>query len=69
VCRACVIADTAQIEKAIAHKHAGARKTPHLEKFPYGVPLGNLYAAAPRKMPCLPKSILELAKGFEPLTL
>jgi hypothetical protein len=37
-------------------------------KIPYGVLFGkSLTAAAPRK--CLPDAILELAKGFEPLTL
>ena len=29
----------------------------------------KLYAAAPRKTPAFRKPILELAKGFEPLTL
>jgi hypothetical protein len=51
-----------------------------LGKIPYGVLLGKIcYAAAPRKMPCIPEPILrikywlnqmlELAKGFEPPTL
>jgi hypothetical protein len=46
-----------------------------LGKIPYGVLLGKMcYAAAPRKMPCIPESkcfnqMLELAKGFEPPTL
>jgi hypothetical protein len=38
--------------------------TTHLEKFPYGVPMEKLSAACPAN----PVN-LELAKGFEPLTL
>ena len=44
-----------------------------LGKFPYGVPLENLLSR--RRAACLalvylrPEPMLELAKGFEPLTL
>jgi hypothetical protein len=44
-----------------------AHKTPHLEKFLMECCWKISYAAAPRK--CLSDAILELAKGFEPLTL
>jgi hypothetical protein len=42
-------------------------------KFPYGVPLEKS-VKLPRRVSCpsvscLPESMLELAKGFEPLTL
>jgi hypothetical protein len=39
-----------------------------LGKFPYGVPLENLLSRRARAE-YLPESMLELAKGFEPLTL
>jgi hypothetical protein len=38
-----------------------------LGKFPYGVPLENLLSR--RAETLRPESMLELAKGFEPLTL
>jgi hypothetical protein len=51
------------------------RKTPHLEKFPYGVLLKK--PVVPRRANALRSGtasvcnflMLELAKGFEPLTL
>ena len=39
-----------------------------LGKFPYGVPLEKS-VKPPRRISCLPEPMLELAKGFEPLTL
>ena len=58
----------------VAHEYAGARRTPHLEKLPNGVLLENLLCRRAAQMPCAPEPIiseriLELAKGFEPLTL
>src|SRR6266480_1405961 len=55
-----------KIEELNARGNALAQ-TPHLEKFPYGVPLGNLLCRA--ALPCVSECFLELAKGFEPLTL
>jgi hypothetical protein len=40
-----------------------------LEKFPYGVPLENLLCRRRAALLCVSEYFLELAKGFEPLTL
>jgi hypothetical protein len=40
-----------------------------LGKFPYGVPLENLLSRHAALNILRPESMLELAKGFEPLTL
>jgi hypothetical protein len=40
-----------------------------LEKIPYEVPLENLLCRRAAQMRFIPDAILELAKGFEPLTL
>jgi hypothetical protein len=39
-----------------------------LGKIPYGVPLENLLCRR-AALPCVSECFLELAKGFEPLTL
>jgi hypothetical protein len=55
-------------EQKSAREYALARKH-HTWKIPYGVPLENSVKPPPRRIACLPEPMLELAKGFEPLTL
>ena len=60
------------IEKQKCARKSSRTQNTTLGKIPYGVPLGKIcYAAAPRKLPCVPELLvyLELAKGFEPPTL
>ena len=46
-----------------------ALNSPQLEKLPYGMPLETCHYRRAAQMPCVPEPMLELAKGFEPLTL
>src|SRR5438067_3413467 len=46
-----------------------ALNSPQLEKLPYGMPLETCHCRRAAQMPCVPEPMLELAKGFEPLTL
>jgi hypothetical protein len=55
-------------EQKSAREYTLARKH-HTWKIPYGVLLENSVKPPPRRISCLPEPMLELAKGFEPLTL
>jgi hypothetical protein len=55
-------------EQKSAREYTFARKH-HTWKIPYGVLLENSVKPPPRRISCLPEPMLELAKGFEPLTL
>ena len=57
-----------KVKNRKAREYTLARKH-HTWKIPYGVPLENSVKPPPRRISCLPEPMLELAKGFEPLTL